>query len=220
MEILLVMKVLQPLIKNDRKTIGGKDMKAAILQRVLLVFLFSSITCIASAEWQLDNEASNIHFVSIKKSKAAEIHSFGMLKGTLKQNGDASVIISLSSVETKIPIRDDRMKSMLFEVGLFPEAAITAQVDISRINAMKVGDSVEEPVQLALSLHGQQKTMEAGLRISRLADNRLMVTTIEPLIVNADDYALGQGVEALRNVAKLPSISTAVPVTVNLIFAK
>jgi polyisoprenoid-binding protein YceI len=195
-------------------------MKATFFQKILLVFLFSSIACVASAEWQLDNEASSIHFVSIKKSKVAEIHHFRTMEGVLNKNGGASVNITLSSVETKIPIRDDRMKSMLFEVDLFPQATVSTEVDISQINQMKPGDNVHQEVKLSLSLHGQEKVLDAHLQVTRLSKDRLMITTIDPLIVNADDFALGKGVEALRTVAKLSSISTAVPVTVNLIFKK
>ncbi len=195
-------------------------MKATIFQRILLVFLFSSIACVASAEWQLDNEASSIHFVSIKKSKIAEINHFGEMDGVLKKNGEATVNINLSSVQTKIQIRDDRMKSMLFEVDLFPQANVTTQVDIAQVNNMKPGDSALQSQKLTLTLHGHQKMIDSTFQVTRLSGDRVMVSTIEPLIVNADDFALGKGVEALRNVAKLPSISTAVPVTVNLIFAK
>lgn len=195
-------------------------MKATIYKSLLLLFLFSSLSATAIADWKLDNEASSIHFISIKKSKVAEIHHFGEMDGMLKKNGEAAVNIKLSSVETKIPIRDDRMKSMLFEVDLFPQASVSTQVDISQINSMKPGESVHKELKLSLSLHGQQKVLDAHLQVIRLSNDRIMISTVDPLIVNADEFALVKGVEALRNVAKLPSISTAVPVTVNLIFNK
>lgn len=195
-------------------------MKSAIYKCLVLIFLLLSLAGTAIAEWKLDNGASSIHFVSIKKSKIAEIHHFGVMDGILKKNGEATVNINLSSIQTKIPIRDDRMKSMLFEVDLFPQATVTTQVNIKQANNMKPGDSALQSQKLTLSLHGQQKMMDSTFLVTRLSDGRLMVSTIEPLIVNADDFTLGKGVEALREVAKLPSISTAVPVTVNLIFAQ
>lgn len=199
---------------------GGKDMKTTTLKYVLLLCLSWSLIGTASADWKLDNAASSIHFISIKKSQVAEIHHFKTMEGVLNKNGGASVNITLSSVETKIPIRDDRMKSMLFEVDLFPQATVSTKVDISQINQMKPGDNIHQELKLSLSLHGQEKVLDAHLQVTRLSNDRLMITTIDPLIVNADDFALGKGVEALRTVAKLPSISTAVPVTVNLIFTR
>jgi hypothetical protein len=41
---------------------------------------------------------------------------------------------------------------------------------------------------------------------------------LQPLIINAGGFALVEGVERLREVAGLHSISTAVPVTASLVF--
>jgi hypothetical protein len=43
-----------------------------------------------------------------------------------------------------------------------------------------------------------------------------MVSTIKPIIVMAESFDLINGVQALREVAGLPSISRAVPVTFQL----
>jgi len=56
------------------------------------------------------------------------------------------------------------------------------------------------------------------LQITRLTDNRLLVISVKPVIINAENYNLAEGVGQLRTVAKLPSISTAVPVTFKLMF--
>jgi len=50
--------------------------------------------------------------------------------------------------------------------------------------------------------------------------NQVMITSIKPVIINAEDYKLSEGVEMLRSVAKLSSISMAVPVTFSLVFKK
>ena len=49
-------------------------------------------------------------------------------------------------------------------------------------------------------------------------DGRLQVLTPAPVLIRAEDFGLAGGVEALRKVAGLESISTAVPVTVHLVF--
>jgi len=41
---------------------------------------------------------------------------------------------------------------------------------------------------------------------------------VKPIIVMADTHGLVSGVEALREVAGLPSISRAVPVSFNVVF--
>jgi hypothetical protein len=47
---------------------------------------------------------------------------------------------------------------------------------------------------------------------------KLRVFSSQPIILQAEEFNLDAGVEALRQVAGLKSISTAVPVTLNLLF--
>ncbi len=56
------------------------------------------------------------------------------------------------------------------------------------------------------------------LRITRLDLDRLMVVSEQPVVVNARDFGLVPGVEALRKIVGLSSISLAVPVTFVLVF--
>jgi len=46
------------------------------------------------------------------------------------------------------------------------------------------------------------------------------VNTIKPIMLDAFDFGLSEGVTKLMEVAKLPSISTAVPVSFSLIFKR
>ncbi len=193
-------------------------MKRFFLVPVSLFLLLALAATAASAQWRLNAEASSIDFVTIKKSKVAELNTFGVLEGEIGEDGKASISIELASVETRIPIRNERMQKLLFEVDRFPLAVITATVDTDRLHGMAPGDSFVTSSRLTLSLHGETQPLDADLRVVKLADERLLITTVRPVIVNADAFSLGAGVEKLREVAKLPSISTAVPVTVDLVF--
>ncbi len=195
-------------------------MTTGLLRKTLLMLTLAAMTTAASAQWRLNADESSIDYVSIKKSKAGELNTFGKLKGVIDTDGKATVVISLASVKTNIPIRDERMQSMLFEVDRFPEATVSLSVDYSRIEQMKPGESFVQPVKLSLSLHGEENELETDLRVVRLSNGRLLVATVRPLIIDAEAFSLGKGVAALREVAKLPSISTAVPVTVDLLFEK
>ncbi|AFP30059.1 hypothetical protein MRBBS_1121 [Marinobacter sp. BSs20148] len=44
------------------------------------------------------------------------------------------------------------------------------------------------------------------------------MSTGQPLLVKAEDFGLAGGIEALREIAGLSSVTTAVPVTENLVF--
>lgn len=74
------------------------------------------------------------------------------------------------------------------------------------------------PLELTLDLHGNTKSISDQLRVTGLENGALQVSIQAPILLNAADFGLGAGVVKLMEVAKLPSISAAVPVTFNLIF--
>ena len=170
------------------------------------------------AQWELDNEKSSVNFVSIKNGSVAEIHSFSSLVGYIGAEGNVRLGIDLNSVETLVPIRNERMREMLFEVVKFPAANITAQVDPAIIAAAAEGGVVSADLPVTLSLHGYEQTLTVPVVVMGEEDGRMRVFTSRPVIVNAADFGLDGGVTALREIAGLKSVSTAVPVTLQLVF--
>jgi polyisoprenoid-binding protein YceI len=171
----------------------------------------------AHSEWQLDNTASQLNFISTKASHIAEIHTFDALSGTIDGTGKASVAIDLSSVNTGIGIRNERMQSMLFNVVEFPHAQIVTGIDLQSV-------SETEPTTLSvnatLSLAGATTTVAGEVLISPCSPNAVTVTTIAPIVVKASQLNLQPGIEALREIAGLPSIGYSVPVTFSLTFRR
>ena len=190
-----------------------KDLKK--LGWLLLACLFSVS---AQAAYQLDSTQSTLHFVSIKKDKIAETHSFNLLSGSIGDAGTAKVNIDLISVETNIPIRNERMKSLLLETGSYPTATANVTFDADALAAVTQGQSSVLAATLTLELHGHSKEMALKLRVTGIEQGGLLVTPTQPVLINAFDFALESGIQKLMAVAKLPSISTAVPVTFSLIF--
>ena len=180
---------------------------------VLLPAAFS-----AQAQWQLDNDASTLSFVTIKADHVGEVHTFDLLTGEIDDEGNAEITIELISINTLIPIRDERMQNLLFETSLFPEANLTAQLDIDQFAELAVGRSAQATISFDLSMRDQSNTYQAEVLVTRLADNGIQVSTLKPVIVVANSFDLVSGVEALREVAGLPSISNAVPVNFTVVF--
>jgi len=186
---------------------------------IALALLFLG-TATASADWKLENEQSQLSFISIKKGDIAEVHHFNQLEGTVDDKGNVQLTIQLASVATAIPIRDQRMQEMLFNTNLFPTAGLTATVDADQISMLKAGQMRVSALEGELSLHGQSSPVTAELIVARLTDDTLLVTSQKPLVVQAGDFDLVEGVEKLREIAGLPSISRAVPVSFVLTFKK
>lgn len=172
----------------------------------------------ALADWVLDPGESTLHFVSIKKGAVGEVHAFRKLEGSVSGLGAAVVQVNLDSVDTGVEIRDERMRKMLFETERYPLATLTAKVDANMLKALKPGERRLLPLKFSLKLHGVVRSFEAPVIVTGLADGALAVHSRRPVIVNAADFGLEQGVEALRKVVELPSIAKAVPVTFDLVF--
>ena len=179
----------------------------------LLLFAFS-----AQAHWQLDNDASTLSFVTIKADHVGEVHTFDLLSGVIDDEGNAEITIELISINTLIPIRDERMQNLLFETNLFPEASLSAQLDIEQLAALEPGMSATATIAFDLSMRGQSNSYQAEVMVTRLTGNGIQASTLKPVIVIANSFDLVSGVEALREVAGLPSISNAVPVSFTVVF--
>lgn len=182
---------------------------------MLMIFGMSSYVF---ADWELLNDESSLHYVSIKDASTGEINSFKTLQGSVSASGAVSLNVDLTSVETHVPIRNERMQEMFFEVAKFAQAHISGDVDIARVAELEVGESYTETITLALSLHGVSSDVTSGVQVIKLSNEKVLVTSLEPVLVNAEAYKLAEGIEKLREVAKLPSISLLVPVTYSLVF--
>jgi hypothetical protein len=146
----------------------------------------------------------------------AEVHRFGNLSGTLEENGAFSVDISLDSVDTGIEIRDERMRELLFQTDRYPRARLSAQLDMAQLKTIGPGEQGSVTAEAELNLHGQRANLTIDAAVARLEDGSLLVTSEEPLVVTASQFELLAGIERLREIAGLPSISPAVPVTFRL----
>lgn len=172
----------------------------------------------ARADWVLNSEESALSFVSTKAINIAEVHRFGTLSGGVADDGQVSVTIDLGSVDTNIELRDDRMREMLFDTAQYPTAEVSARIDSESVAMLEPGESTNMTVEAMLSLHGTERPVTMDVKVARSGDHSLLVTTNRPVIVNAPEFALSDGVEALRAIAGLPSISLAVPVSFVLAF--
>ncbi len=187
-----------------------------INQLLIVITLLVAGPCFAA--WTLDNDTSQVSFVSVKAGDAGEVHRFTEISGELSADGKASVTIQLASVDTLIPLRDERMRELLFQTGIFPTASLSTDIDMDALSTIEPGDSMDMADNLTLELHGQQLSLSAEMIVDRLGNHRMMVSSRKPVIVNAASVDLVNGIEALREIANLPSISKAVPVSFVLTF--
>lgn len=184
----------------------------------LLMSVLLGLSSSAFADWTLLNDESSLHYVSIKSTNIAEMNRFKTLAGSVSEQGAVELKVDLSSVDTGVDIRDERMQTMLFDVAQFAQATVTGTVDLERVTKLEVGETYTDSITLNLALHGLSKEVSSQVQVTRLADDKVLITTLEPVVLNAADYKLAEGLEALRVIAQLPAISPVVPVTYSLVF--
>lgn len=190
------------------------------MKKLIILLVVYSLSMTVQAAWQLDNANSQLTFVSVKANKVGEVHVFQKLEGTVNDEGQASLKIDLTSVNTNVAVRDERMQKFLFEVDKFTHAELTAQLDMTKISALKVGETLVQPVVVKLNLHGTTKDLENPVVVVKLVNDSLLVVNQSPVILNTEDFQLIDGVNKLAELAKLDAISKAVPVSFVFTFNK
>ena len=190
------------------------------MNRTATILLFLLASTSASADWALNNDASRVNFVTTKANMAAEVHTFKQLEGMVDDEGNATVSIDLNSVDTSVEIRDQRMREMLFDTQRYPAATIAARIEPGTIKNLKTGERSQLLSEGQLQVHGTTLSVTLELNVTRLSKDTLIVSSAKPVIINAGQSGLAEGVEKLREVAGLPSISPAVPVTFELTFER
>ena len=181
-----------------------------------LVILLSGVGFMApvQADWAV-SDSSRIGFVSIKNNRIGENNAFERVSGSISESGQVVVSVDLSSVETGIGIRNERLQKMLFEVASFPTASIDAALSDSQIAALRAGGARAESVSVNISLHGKTVSKMANVSVSSSGGD-VRVTTTQPIVITAQEFGLESGVAALQQIAGLNAISRSIPVTVDL----
>jgi polyisoprenoid-binding protein YceI len=190
-------------------------MKSLLLITTFIIF---SLICFpANAHWILVEGDSSLSFVSTKNQNISEVQQFTTLKGEFSPEGKLMVEIELASIDSGIGIRDTRMREKLFLVDKFPSANLAAQLPDSVLTLAK-GRSILVTLPAELSVMGISKTITTTVQVTRKADNGIVATSTQPILISASDFGLTSGIEILKKLAGLNSIGLTVPVNFNLVF--
>ena len=189
-------------------------MKLSMFPKLVILLSGVGFTVPVQADWTV-SDSSRIGFVSIKNNRIGENNAFERVSGSISESGQVAVSVDLSSVETGIGIRNERLQKMLFEVASFPTASIDAALSDSQIAALRAGGARAESVSVNISLHGKPVRKTANVSVSSSGGD-VRVTTTQPIVITAQEFGLESGVAALQQIAGLNAISRSIPVTVDL----
>lgn len=186
---------------------------AALLLPATLVTPFPAL-----ADWEV-SRASRVSYVSIKNNAIAEHNTFSGVTGSVNKKGELRVSIDLSTVQTQVEIRNERMRDLFFEVAQYPTATVSTQLFAEELAQLDSGAPLQMVKPFKLTLHGVEAEVEAHIRVLAVGD-RAWVTTLQPILISAADFGLGEGVNTLRKLAGLDAIASVIPVSVDLRFRK
>ena len=173
-----------------------------------------------SGDWTLSPIQSSISYVTIKSGPLGEINTFKEISGRVTTDGQAEFIIDLNSVHTNSETRDPRMKEFVFETATYPEAKVTANLNMSQFNVLAIGNSKTVSLNMKIDMHGIVDEREFEVLVTRLGANKVRVDNKAPLILDVADFGFEAGVAKLQELANLESISPIVSATVSLTFER
>lgn len=188
--------------------------------RAIPLFAALMMSFASHAQWQLDSSQSTLRFATVKNATVAETHSFKTLSGRWTDDGVVSINIDVNSVDTLVPIRNERMLEHLFQVGKFPQITASTTLAPALVANLAVGATSVQKVDLQLTLLDQTQTLPVHLQLVKLADNKVLAYTVSPVLVNAVNFKLDGGVAKLQEIAKLKSIDVIVPTTFSVVFRR
>lgn len=192
-------------------------MKKVILSAVLL-----SSSWAQAAQWVSNDNAITFLTTKVNQENASitEQSSFQNSQARLDESGNFILEIDLNSVQTNVEIRDERLRDWVFQTDKFAQAKVSATLDVKALEQLAVGEVLKLQQPLVLDVHGEQVDLQADLAIQKVADDKLMVSTLSPVIVDTSALDMKDGVAELVKVMALSSIVQQVPVSFNAQFVR
>ncbi|MDN7138570.1 YceI family protein [Pseudidiomarina sp. 1ASP75-14] len=181
-----------------------------------LAFTLASAPVLAQ-NWQLDSENSSLHFVSVKNDHVAEVHRFTEINGDLT-DGKLTINIPVSSLDTDIAIRNERMHKHLFDEAEYPLVTATAQIPDELYDTSTTLGTLPAVVPLTVFIAGEAVDVDAVVQVNKLSSDRIVATTSQPVLISTREFGLVEGVNQLREIAGLDRIDYVVPVTFTVQF--
>ncbi|MFZ1727554.1 MAG: YceI family protein [Albidovulum sp.] len=169
--------------------------------------------------WELVPAASSVHFQSVHNQNIIETSKFGMTSGAISPAGLAMIRVNLDSVDTRVKLRDARLRSLLFETAQYPEAVITASIDTSSLSDLAVTRRKTLTLPYTLALHGVTQSAFAEVIVTMITNDMVSVASVGPIVLKTGDFGMSDGIRKLEEAAGL-SIFPSASVNFNFAFKR
>lgn len=168
--------------------------------------------------WTLRRDASSIRFQTVKNVTKVESSTFAEFEGGIDETGAVKITVFLDSVDTKIDLRNVRMRFLLFETFQFPQAVITAQIEPAQLSDLRSVRRKFIPLKFNMELHGVKASFDAEVSATLLNDDLVAISSTVPISIPTSAFNLDGGVKKLEEAAKVTIIPSAT-VSFDFVFA-
>ena len=172
-----------------------------------------------SEGWLLQSEGSALRFQSVKNNAVVEGSSFATFTGAIDAAGVAVVRIATDSVDTKIDLRNVRMRFLFLETFTFPEAVVTVALDPAILADLATQRRMTMALPYTLELHGVTQDRVSDVTVTLITDDMVAISSAGPIPVAAADFNLTEGVTKLQEAAGV-SILPFGSVTFDFVFVR
>jgi len=204
----------------------GKASSPAALLRSLFFISISVVTVSAHASpfengWTLDLEESKLTFQSLKDKNGIkrEISSFASYSGDVDKSGNVKLTVDLDSVDTKVDLRNVRMRFLFFETFKYPQATVTTLVERKLMERLLKEKRLTVPIDFELDLHGVKKVLTADTVFTMFTEDQISIASVTPVSITTEAFGLNEGVAKLEEAAKVKIIPTG-DVAFDFVFRK
>ncbi|CCN81615.1 conserved hypothetical protein [Vibrio nigripulchritudo SFn27] len=192
----------------------------SLFSRLLLSFMaLAPISAQAVHQhYVLDPKVSSVNFSTIKLQYFLEPAKFEVISGNINADGEFKIDIDLSSVDTGVKIRNQRVSDLFFKTDEYPKAMLTGTIDLAEVSALT--EPTIKEVKGKLEFYGSSKSVKMSLLVVN-TPQYIAVSTVSPVVVNAVSFGVpNTNLEELaKTVGGIP-ISPAVAVNAALVFKR
>ena len=169
--------------------------------------------------WVLEAEQSTLRFTSIKQGAIIETSSFATYTGVIDPAGRAEIKVLTDSVDTKIDLRNVRMRFLFFETFKYPEATVTLQLREEMIADLETVRRKVLTLPFDITLLGSTRTLETEVAVTLLGEDMVSVSSNTPITIALADFNLTEGREKLEEAAGVTIVPSA-SVTFDFVFSR
>lgn len=186
----------------------------------ILVTTMLILSGTVNANWMV-NEESEVTYLSTKvfaksAGSVTELNTISGVSGEISADGKASIVLDLTTLETNIGIRNERVQSYVFGIDTFsPKATISAEI----ANIDNIENAAKMTIPAMFSIAGQAKDIELHVIVVKGKDT-INVVSYMPTVIKGGDYKMAEGFAKLAELAGLGFIPMDIPVSFNVSFSK